>query len=144
MIYEYGKCIFTGTTLEVYRFEKTPKLPSGGRRKRPETGKWRSSAPVPRRWDDIRRLRRNFLRLVQSHLSSKGAPSFLTLTFASNATLDVGLECFREFVKRAKKEFGNGLSYIAVPEFQKRGAIHFHVLLWGVDLKYVSGGRYSR
>jgi len=137
MLYEYGKTIFTGQTLEVYRFEKAPKVATGPRRKR--------SAPVddgpriagPRRHDSIRRLRRDFLRLVQTQLSAKGPPTFLTLTFASNAALDVGLECFREFNKRAKEEFGNGISYIAVPEFQKRGAVHFHCLVWGLEDKYI-------
>lgn len=137
MIYEYGKTIFTGQTLEVYRFEKTPRVATGPRRKRATSDNDGPRTPGPRRYDSIRRLRRDFLRLVQTNLSGKGAPTFITLTFASVATLDAGLPCFREFVKRAKKEFGERVSYIAVPEFQKRGAVHFHCLFWGIEDKYI-------
>jgi len=144
MIYEYEKSIFTGTTLEVYRYEKAPRVATGGnpRGRKPDGG--RSGDPTLRRPDTMRRLRRGFLRLVQINLSTKGPPSFLTLTFAANADVGIGLRCFREFNAFAKKEFGDSLSYIAVPEFQKRGAIHFHVLLWGLDPKYIKNERHTR
>jgi len=137
MQYEYSKAIFTGQTLEVYRYEKAPQVATGPRRRKakPDNG---GPCPAPkRRYDTVKRLRRNFTRLVQSQLSAKGAPAFLTLTFSANATLDDGLEVFRQFNKRAKKVFGDSVSYIAVPEFQKRGAVHFHCLVWGLEDKYI-------
>lgn len=59
---------------------------------------------------------------------------FLTITFAENVTdLDFAHYEFDKFVKRLKTRFGE-FRYISVIEFQKRGAIHFHLLC---NLPYV-------
>ena len=54
--------------------------------------------------------------------------TFITLTFADNVTdLDAANKRFRYFVdkiRRVKKDF----RYICVPEFQERGAVHYHLL----------------
>lgn len=54
--------------------------------------------------------------------------TFITLTFADNVTeLKIANKRFKYFVdkvRRIKKDF----RYICVPEFQKRGAIHYHLL----------------
>jgi len=144
MEYEYEKAIFTGQTLEVYRFEKAPKVAKNRNRVRSTANDGGYRPLALRHPDNMRRLKRGFIRLVQTNLVSKGPPSFLTLTFAANADIGVGLRCFREFNLLTKKEFGNSLSYIAVPEFQKRGAIHFHVLLWGLDEKYIKNEKHTR
>lgn len=57
---------------------------------------------------------------------------FVTLTFAENMTdLKKGNNLFKCFVKRLKywaEKKGVNLKYLAVIEFQKRGAIHYHML----------------
>lgn len=59
---------------------------------------------------------------------------FLTLTFAENMQdYKKGRYEFDKFIKRLKTQFEN-VQYIAVPEFQERGAIHFHLLC---NLPYV-------
>jgi len=143
MIYEYTKSIFTGQTLEVYRFEKAPRVAARKPRKSKDPSGGHNITPE-RRFDNIRRVRRGFLRLVQTNLSANGAPSFATLTFATNSTLDPSIQCFREFVKILRKELGDGISYIAVPEFQKRGATHFHVLFWGIREELIKNERHTR
>lgn len=54
--------------------------------------------------------------------------SFITLTIGENITdVKVANKEFRYFidkVRRVKKDF----CYIAIPEFQKRGAVHYHLL----------------
>lgn len=59
--------------------------------------------------------------------------SFITLTFEKNIIdLKEANKKFKYFidkVRRVKKDF----SYIAIPEFQKRGAIHYH-LLTNIDI----------
>lgn len=59
---------------------------------------------------------------------------FLTLTFKENVT-DISFASyeFDKFLKRLKTRFRK-IEYIAVKEFQKRGAIHFHLLC---NLPYV-------
>ena len=54
--------------------------------------------------------------------------SFITLTFAENIT-DIAkansmFNAWRTNVKKIKPDF----KYLAVPEFQKRGAVHYHIL----------------
>ncbi|MDW7669384.1 MAG: hypothetical protein SCJ93_11215 [Bacillota bacterium] len=52
---------------------------------------------------------------------------FITLTFAENIQ-DVGQADaeFRKFMKRIRRRFPE-LKYVAVREFQKRGAVHYHM-----------------
>ncbi len=54
---------------------------------------------------------------------------FLTLTYKENLT-DIGKarKDFDRFIKRLNHHYNTQLKYIAVVEFQKRGAIHFHLL----------------
>ena len=61
---------------------------------------------------------------------------FLTLTFAQNIIdLDYARYEFDKFIKRLKTRYNKfPLQYIVVVEFQKRGAIHFHLLC---NLPYV-------
>lgn len=54
--------------------------------------------------------------------------SFITLTFAENIQdLDKANYEFKKFVIKVKYQYKD-FSYIAVPEFQKRGAVHYHLL----------------
>ena len=54
--------------------------------------------------------------------------TFITLTFEENITdIKIANKSFSYFIdkiRRIKKDF----SYIAIPEFQKRGAVHYHLL----------------
>jgi len=103
MIYEYGKVIFTGQTLEVYRFENAPKVATGPRKRRSQADNGGPRTPTRRSYGNVKRLKRNFVRLVQSNLSAKGAPAFLTLTCATNATLDTALQFLENSTAISKK-----------------------------------------
>ena len=58
--------------------------------------------------------------------------TFVTLTFAENITdVDQAFSYFGKYISKVrkwKKRNGEELYYLAVPEFQKRGAIHFHMI----------------
>lgn len=58
--------------------------------------------------------------------------TFLTLTFARNVQdlTEANYE-FKKFIERAKYNFG-AFSYVCVVEFQKRGAVHYHIV-WSLD-----------
>lgn len=68
-------------------------------------------------------------------------PKFLTLTPAENVTdLTVSNHEFKLFIMRlGYKVAGRGkescLKYLAIPEFQKRGAVHYHVMFF--NLPYI-------
>lgn len=75
---------------------------------------------------NIVRTKLNCQRLAKSN--SKDWKSFITLTYADNMQdlkqAKKDLYYFCKNVQKKKKDF----KYIAIPEFQKRGAIHFHLL----------------
>lgn len=65
-------------------------------------------------------------RLAKSNIKEWG--TFITLTFKDNVTdikqANKQFNTWRTNIAKLKKEF----KYIAVPEFQKRGAVHYHIL----------------
>ena len=75
---------------------------------------------------NIIRTKLDCQRLAKAN--AKDWTSFITLTYKDNmqdvkqSKLD--LNYFIKNIKKKKKDF----KYIAIPEFQKRGAIHFHIL----------------
>lgn len=78
---------------------------------------------------EIRNIIRSKLkcqRLAKANM--KDWKTFITLTFAENITdINISMIKFKYFVdkvRRIKKDF----KYLCITEFQKRGAVHFHVL----------------
>lgn len=54
--------------------------------------------------------------------------TFITLTYKENLTdIDIAKKDFRYFIDKVQRVYKN-LKYICIPEFQKRGAVHFHML----------------
>lgn len=92
--------------------------------------------------DGVRRLENRARVLARARTSVRrlvdcnpDLNKFFTLTFADNVTdFAFANECFRKYVMRLKYNYKSDLKYLVVPEFQERGAIHFHVLC---DLQYV-------
>lgn len=78
------------------------------------------------------RIRNDLRRLTNTNFDS--GSKFVTLTFKENMMdLSKANNEFKKFIKRLKYEVGN-FKYIAVIEFQKRGAIHYHMIS---NLKYI-------
>jgi len=77
------------------------------------------------RFDSLWRSKARLKRLIRCN---KDLTVFLTLTFADNRSdlSDCNLQ-FNLFIKRVSRLYPN-FKYIAVPEFQKRGAVHYHLL----------------
>ena len=75
----------------------------------------------------LARNRRTVRQLVNSNHDCN---KFLTLTFADNLTdIDKANYQFKKFIERLKYRYSSiELKYIAVIEFQKRGAVHYHLL----------------
>ena len=77
------------------------------------------------------RARKQVTRLINSNAFQM--KKFVTLTFAENLTdIKNANHCFKTFIQRfnyyLKIKHKLKLKYIAVIEFQKRGAIHYHLL----------------
>lgn len=60
-------------------------------------------------------------------------PVFLTLTFRENITdVKEANRQFTMFIKRMNRRIKKPLRYIAVHEFQKRGALHYHMIVFNL------------
>lgn len=100
--------------------------------------------PRPRaKWDDLNinkvrsdfslnRTKSNIRRIVNSNTDFS---KFVTLTFKENiTTLSEANKYFNFFTQKLRSCFGESLKYLAIPEFQKRGAVHYHLL---INIPYV-------
>jgi hypothetical protein len=69
--------------------------------------------------------------MIRRKCLSMQADRLLTLTFRENIQdIDVAWKCFKEFARLMRKRWRN-FQYVCVPEYQKRGAVHFHVAIRG-------------
>jgi len=126
----YTKIIRFVKTTEAYFYEKDvyPKKRAGVNRRRRSAG-YRSQR-------SIKRAKKAFFNLCKNHLDSfTELPCFITLTYhdqyEESPSLNDSYRHCNAFWKRAKEYFGKSISYISVPEYQTRGAVHYHALVWG-------------
>lgn len=75
---------------------------------------------------NINRSKLNCQRLAKCN--SDDWQSFISLTFAENIKdINFTNKKFHNFVRQVQRVFKN-FKYLCVPEFQKRGAVHYHIL----------------
>jgi len=140
----YNKLVISGRTLELYEYQKDIIVGQGSRGLCKEPSNRQNladSGDVPRqrtidyakRKDHARGASLAFRRLILCNLGSGENPLLLTLTYRENITdIRQGYSDFTAFVQSLRYKFGKVFKYVAVPEFQKRGAVHFHALVWGL------------
>lgn len=133
------RVIVTGKILEYYEYEK-PVLKGNaikrtGRANSPFTDE---QVKKDNRAKTARRAKNTVRRTANANPQ---LDKFLTLTFAENITdSNYAYKEFDKFIKRVKTRFSS-FQYINVIEFQKRGAIHFHLLC---NLPYVNVNEFSK
>jgi len=122
------KLIISGSVIEHFCYEKPywvgfPRFVSNKAR----FAHFRLSRPQEViREDNVKRTRQRIRRLVNCN---SDLTKFLTLTFASNiCDIAQANTFFNQFIKRLSRLYPN-LKYLAIPEYQKRGAVHYHILL---------------
>jgi len=133
----YTKIIQSGDLVEKYEYEYAPathKHRRGDKTKYPRRH--------IRRSDTLSRLRRHFYRTVRANIF-RAAPDLLTLTMRDVREISAAYRYLTLFVQKLRRRHGDNFFYIAVPEFQKRGAVHFHILIWGFN-QYVESERKTR
>jgi len=98
-----------------------------------------------KRKDNASRASMAFRRLILSNLGGTELPVLLTCTYAENQTdIKQGYKDFCSFIQALRHKFGKVFRYIAVPEFQRRGAVHFHALFWGLPQAAIETERHTR
>jgi hypothetical protein len=132
------KIIISGQYLEMYNYE-IPVLANFKRKPRSEvfeTSKIKRSDL--KKFFSLNRTRQSIRRLVNSNPELH---KFLTLTFSDNVRdLDFAHCRFRLFLKKLRRK-NKFFKYIAVVEFQKRGAVHYHVLC---NLQYMKASQIGK
>lgn len=132
------KIVVSGNMVEIFEYEKG--ISVGWTRVEKEND---FCSDGDSRERSLRRARVELIRLVNANCGFYGSgftAKFVTLTFRDDVLdLDVANRLFMLFVKRLNyKVFGSkyaNLRYTAVPEFTKRGRVHYHVIFY--NLPYV-------
>jgi len=80
----------------------------------------------------LARTRQAIYRLIECNKQPR-RNTFLTLTFAKNIKdLKMANRDFSKFIMRLNFYLGYRTKYLAVPEFQKRGAVHYHIVFFNL------------
>ncbi|WP_338206323.1 rolling circle replication-associated protein [Parageobacillus thermoglucosidasius] len=146
-----AKVIVAGHVVELYEYENEVRTgkdsdmdkPVGRKGKRKEGLEWiDEDAKATRdknRADALQRARKNLRRLINANVDAwDEKPKFFTLTFRDNVQdIKWANSEFKKFRQRLSRYiFGrdkaNELRYVAVIEFQKRGAIHYHMVTFNM------------
>jgi len=93
----------------------------------------------------IKRSRQAFLRLCHHNNCNAKSIHFLTLTFADEITVEKAQRNVKRFMERvAKVTTGAYPRYISVPEFTKKGRIHYHLLVYDLPPETAKKERATR
>lgn len=139
----YCKIISYGNNLEVYEYEKDIIVLRRRKREREADTESEdlgtngedtlSERQLGKRQDNARRASMAFRRLVACNLGGLTQPLLVTLTYGENFTdLERAYRHYSSFIQSLRYKYGKDFKYVCVPEFQKRGAVHFHALFWGL------------
>ena len=82
--------------------------------------------------DILLRSQRRAKKVIKQKILTMQSDSLLTLTYRENQSdLAIAWKHFRKFSKLMKARYKERWQYVAVPEYQKRGAVHFHLAISG-------------
>jgi len=130
------KLVISGHVFEWYEFEISPRIPERKNEKRNIKTREQRLAEYMKSEDrqkNYSKTKKQIERLIYCNLK---LTKFLTLTFAGEMSqIEIANVHFHNFVARLRRLYPE-FQYIAVPEFQKRGAVHYHLLCY---LPYVPG-----
>lgn len=146
----YKKIIYSGDVIEIYEYSEG--YLKGYENKNDNTGRkigYKSDNYEEHRKQVLQRSKKNLRRLINANVGQYGkefTAKFLTLTFGENVTdIDRANYEFEKFIKRLNYYcFGTkkaNLKYTCVVEFQKRGSIHYHVIIY--NMPYVKANDIS-
>ena len=130
----YKKAIVSGHVIEIYQYEKPVysdyelnkiRQHEGRRQEASEDNKQKNREKCSNR------AARTVRRLVNSNIAINS--KFLTLTFADHVTdLKKANYEFKKFKQKFEYYLGVRIKYLCVPEFTKKGRIHYHVVLFNL------------
>lgn len=115
------RVVVSNHVVEVYKYEKE----QWSEFECPEREGRRSADECTDRFS-VYRTRERIRRLILANFDNHS--KFITLTFRENMTdLDEAHVRFKRFIQRMRYKY-QGFKYLAVVEFQERGAVHYHMI----------------
>lgn len=143
------KYVITGDIVEVYSYSKYVSGKGGANR---TSEKSENVENILKNYANTNQRRRDRVRRLACCNFNSEYDKFFTLTFRENITdVKQANYIFMKFIQRLKWKFGKDIKYLAVIEFQNRGAVHYHVLsdipyiaqeqlqeLWGQGFVYIN------
>ena len=129
------RLVVSGDTYELYSYER-PYFYNRSPEKKPASGTANTSGNE-RRADNLSQARARIRRLISANESAyEERLKFVTFTFAKNVRdLSTANKLWAEYARKMRERHG-ALKYLTVVEFQKRGAIHYHVLYFNLPFIY--------
>jgi hypothetical protein len=138
------KIITSGDIIELYTYEHEVRTgkdaerdENNGRRGNKGGKELFQESETKNRSDVLQKARKRLRREINANINAWEEKSkFITLTYADNVTnLKESNYNFNKFVKRLNYQLAMKLKYSVVVEFQKRGAIHYHLIAY--NLPYI-------
>ncbi|PLX69963.1 MAG: Rep protein [Denitrovibrio sp.] len=127
------RIIISGNVIEYYSYGKTQYKGKRGRSGRDKVAE--ACNKEKNRQVTLMRAKQAIMRTVNANIGRYGdaTPKFVTLTFKDNLKeLEIANNEFKKFKQRLQYKVKVDLAYICVPEFQKRGAVHYHVIFFNL------------
>jgi hypothetical protein len=123
-----------GDLMEVKEYQITPEFHGTSKKKKRKRNRHADDRTQRyRRADNLWKLAERFTRIVRSNIGAIAPPALVTLTMLEILGIRESYRAFSVFIQRLRARTKGSFRHIAVPEFQKRGAVHFHVLIWGLS-----------
>jgi len=155
----YAKVVYYANIAEVTRYEKTPtrasrrrvqgtlpgladlsQLSLDGKDLKPKRKPF-SLRPSGQAQRTVLALR----RIIVANLARFGNPVFASITYADNmCDVSRSRKDWNTFIVGARRQYGATFRYVCTTEFQERGAVHFHALIWGLPPDAVASERSTR
>jgi len=137
----YTKVIRSGNLIELYEFSK--KL----QEKRPQSRKKsnRNTHTHPsRRFSNVSNTRKRIRRIIRANLDGNENPALITCTMYEILPVKASFAAHTAFLASLKRKTALKIRYVTVLEFQKRGACHFHTLIWGLPKQVIDNEKRTR
>jgi len=144
------KIVTSGNIIELYSYEKEVRTGKdaerdnnkGRRGNGDKTGKeWIYEQKRKNRSQSLYKASKRLRRQINANVDRWGEKTkFITLTYAENMQeLKESNYNFKKFIQRLNYHLDIKLKYSVVVEFQKRGAIHYHLLAY--NLPYIENSK---
>jgi|AntRauTorckE6833_2_1112554.scaffolds.fasta_scaffold22894_2 hypothetical protein len=135
------KIVISGHIVEAFQYAKPVGYSLIASRSKAEYRKRRKIEEQEITKSSLSRTRNRLIRLINANARMWKEedqiiqPQFLTYTFAENVTnIEVANHIFTNYIKRLNYHKQIKTKYTVVPEFQKRGAVHYHAVFFNLPM----------